>query len=386
MALMQIDPDMANGYKDMYMQRKNLEKEKTSSVYTPEQKRLIDAKEQNRLEMQKAQSSATAAQTNKNKKSYIYWMKQVDKLKANDLRIKQALVATGLNEYMDGSSTSDNTQTVIPTGNGTDEDSTQTGKGTDEEISNYEKAKSVVTEALAVKDGYTTSDNKIKAKQALNDFNAKLGQFPLSNEELKALQNIIDSAKIPGAGSDSPQAIQKAFDDLKKAGPTIVTAGPVLNALASDYRGILANYNTNANQSYYIALKKTLGDAIGSQDFSGLAGFQDAEGLKAKLKGFLNNAEVSPEKARQEIKGFVDTFNASVKAFNDKMNQIIKTSNITNKGGIEQFKNNYSVSPVVIPSSSSSTTEPKKPLAKDYATLDDFKKAMAEYKKKLGGN
>jgi hypothetical protein len=217
-ALLPYDPKAAIGMLDRAQP-------KAGAVYTPEQKQLMDAREQNRLQMQKAQSSMNQALSGKNQEQYQYWKGQVDNLKLNDTRLNNQLASTGLQGY---ETIQDQTEPLEPVVTAP-ENNTQ---------GNYEKAKGIVQGALNLDSkGMTTKDAKIKASNALKEFNASLGKFPLSSEELQALNATIESANVPLLRATNEQTIEK----IKKAMSAEEFKG--FQTVSNLYNAGLSNYD-----------------------------------------------------------------------------------------------------------------------------------------------
>ena len=101
-AMMPYDPGQAMQWQSqaegMDIRRANI-KEEASPVYTPEQKQLVDAKQQNRISLDKAISSLNAATQRGDEEQIAYWDVQVKALKANDQRINDQLAGMGVGGY-----------------------------------------------------------------------------------------------------------------------------------------------------------------------------------------------------------------------------------------------------------------------------------------------
>lgn len=343
--LYDIDPARAKFELDRIQQEKQLKasEQKKTGIYTAEQKQLIDAKNENRLQMQKAQASMNTASAKKDEENYNYWKTQVDAYKSNDVELNNALASTGLSGYKKIEATDGTTD-------GKSDVDTNGSSTTNTDESNYAKAEKIVTDALAVDgQGYTTTAKKKIATTKLLQFNATLGAFPLKQNEIDALELFIKSASIPTV-VDTAKEAQKAFQDIKNVAPTVVTDYGTVKAMYNAFSSALSNASSNPEQSYYMLLKKQLGDAIGTTDFAGLSGNDVWSGLVAKAKNFLNASPVDETKAKAEVIGFINSLNSAINAHNKKINDVITSSKITNTDGINLFKTNYALDKLATPS------------------------------------
>lgn len=343
--LYDIDPARAKFELDRIQQEKQLKasEQKKTGIYTAEQKQLIDAKNENRLQMQKAQASMNTALAQKDEENYNYWKTQVDAYKSNDVELNNALASTGLSGYKPIEATNDAKKDKPDV-------DTNGPSTTDTDESDYAKAEKIVTDALAVDgQGYTTTAKKKIATTKLSQFNAALGAFPLKQNEMDALELFIKSASIPTV-VDTAKEAQKAFQDIKNVAPTVVTDYGTVKAMYNAFSSALSNASSNPEQSYYMLLKKQLGDAIGATDFAGLSGNDVWSGLVAKAKNFLNASPVDETKAKAEVIGFINSLNSAINAHNTKINDVITSSKITNADGINLFKTNYALNKLATPS------------------------------------
>lgn len=241
----QLDPNTAQflaGRRDAQTKR-DLEETKIeadkynkSAVYTPEQKRLIDAKEQNRLEMQNVSKSARTAKIQQDKNEYERWSKAYESLKARDIELTKALAATGLTGY------------DIDYSDYTNFGGMETGQNPPAsgiEKSNYDKAKEIVIKALAIDNqGYTTKEKKENATQNLLNYNVSLGQFPLTDKENAALENLIKNANVRGAAVD----VDSEVDDLINDSPSkdVPSSLAVYRKAINAYNAAKSSFETNA--------------------------------------------------------------------------------------------------------------------------------------------
>ena len=302
-----LDPNAAQFFANKQNQEAALMTKETiagsktgKGIYTPEQKRLIDAKESNRLQMQKAQSSMNQALSNKDESTYNYWKSQVDSMKENDVRLNNMLAETGLEGYSFVEPSKENIDKV-----NTDETPAS------EEKTNYDKALQIVNSALAIKNGFTTKDNKGKAESDLLSFNASLGKFPLNENEYKSLKQIIDNAKIPSGPKSQKGWVTDFLSilDPKKVLDAARQAKNLIGVMKAEFKN--GNYAT-ANLK---AFKEIMGAMSGSE--YGIAG-------NSKLAAVVGGIPIFGESMANAIA--VDKFNNKEEAL-ARINDAIKSYN-----------------------------------------------------------
>lgn len=299
-----LDPKAAEFFANRQAQEAALISKVYKGVYTPEQKRLIDAKESNRLKMQKAQSSMNQALANKDESTYNYWKSQVDSMKENDIRLNNMLAETNLEGY----------SFIEPTKDDSDKEDADVDTGVEkpsETKSNYDKALEIVNSALAIKNGFTTKDNKMKAESALLSFNAGLGKFPLTDNEYASLKKIIDNSKIPQGPASQRGWVNDFLSilDPKKVLDTARQAKNLIGVMKAEFKN--GNYAT-ANLK---AFKDIMGAMSGSE--YGIAG-------NSKLAAAVSGIPIFGESMANAIA--VDKFNNKNEAL-ARINDAIKSYN-----------------------------------------------------------
>lgn len=228
-------------------------------------------------------------------------------------------------------------------GTTTDEKTQGSYEGLSEEISN-------TLGAIKYK-GKDLDDAQQKLLQKIN--NSGLSQTEidrLKSELTLAVSNKGNAPKPTDVRADA----QKAFNNIKVVAPTIVKQADALKTRVDGINATLANFTTNPGQSYYMGLKKQLGDAIGGPDFAGLTSFGLVDGLISKAKVFANASPVSEEQAKREVQGFISSVNASVREHNKSAETLIRNSKETNQDGIQLFRDNYTLKELVMPAGKSS--------------------------------
>jgi hypothetical protein len=217
---------------------------KTPTVYTPEQKQLIDAKQQNRIQMDRAMSSMNTALDNKDKTNYDYWMAQVTALKAKDTELNDKLAALGLSGYS-------KVGEEVKTG--------ETKLVEKPEVKPYELAKQLVDRVLDVKNGFTTKSKKDVATQELINYNATLGSFPLSENELASLNLTISNAKVPAADTSGKNADKFVNEFL-----TALDLKPLVKSLTEARRSLINTLGEYKAGNYATTNLKVFKDVMGA--------------------------------------------------------------------------------------------------------------------------
>lgn len=287
----------------------------TSSVYTPEQKQLVDAKQQNRISMDKAISSLNEA-TKRGDSEYItYWDNQVKALKANDQSLNDRLADMGVGGY------SKTGTTGIPVTDPVTNGGAETGPvDLDKDVgSRREFMEAYTPKRLA--DVPTESD--IMADAMENGYKISRAGASQIKEELQAkVQNAYSdketNQKLADAGR---RAGQERYDNWLKN--TLPSVDKAYNGLLETRNGIasaLEQANRSPAGGAYIAMKKVLGDALSNADFAGIAGFGVDAGLIGLLKGKLGATSMNDADAKAILEEAVNGFNTMLKSYEDRFN------------------------------------------------------------------
>ena len=244
-ALMPYDPQTAM----QTIQRQDLAKTRQDPVYTPEQKRLVDAKQQNRIAMDRAQASLNSAMGLGDPEQIAYWDQQVKALKANDQKISTQLSELGLSGYT--AQTPD--ETVIEK----IKTATQEKIDLDRDIIkrfefmgmyNPMKESDIPTEsqimADAAKAGYTIS--RSGASQVKSELREKVQNLVATQTRLRGLA-------------------REAKEDKRKMDERVADAGALLRALGKLESGD-ATANTKS-EAITTILRKESGSAIGQEEY-----------------------------------------------------------------------------------------------------------------------
>lgn len=194
---------------------------------------------------------------------------------------------------------------------------------------------------------------KLELQRKIDD--SGLGQTDI-NRLTKQLDDAVSTKGKAPKPTDIRAEAQKAFNNIKAVSPTVIKQAEALRSRVDGINATLANFTTNPGQSYYMGLKKQLGDAIGGADFAGLTSFGVFSGLVAKAKEFVNASPVSDDQAKREVQGFINSINASVKSHNELAEKLITNSKETNSDGIQLFRDNYELKPLTLPTAKPSGT------------------------------
>lgn len=237
-------------------------------------------------------------------------------------------------------------------------DALYTGKpvphnGGDEKAQSYGGLSSEISNTIgAIK--YKGKDLDDAQQKLLQKINAS----GLSQSDIDRLKSELELAVSNKGNAPKPTDVradaQKAFSNIKAVAPTIVKQADALKTRVDGINATLANFTTNPGQSYYMGLKKQLGDAIGGADFAGLTSFGLVDGLISKAKAFANASPVSEEQAKREVQGFISSVNASVREHNKSAETLIRNSKETNQDGIQLFRDNYTLKELAMPAGKSS--------------------------------
>lgn len=198
--------------------------------------------------------------------------------------------------------------------------------------------------------GKTLDDSKLALQRKIDASGLSAGDKATLTKQLEAA---VDVKGVAPKGADVRVDAQKSFNNIKAVSPTVVKQAEALRSRVDGINSTLANFTTNPGQSYYMGLKKQLGDAIGGADFAGLTSFGVFSGLVAKAKEFVNASPVSDEQAKREVQGFINSINASVKSHNELAERLITNSKETNTDGIQLFRDNYELKPLTLPTNKS---------------------------------
>lgn len=199
--------------------------------------------------------------------------------------------------------------------------------------------------------GESLDNAKLELQRKID--NSGLGQTDI-NRLTKQLDDAVATKGKAPKPTDIRVEAQKAFNNIKAVSPTVIKQADALRSRVDGINATLANFTTNPGQSYYMGLKKQLGDAIGGADFAGLTSFGVFSGLVAKAKEFVNASPVSDDQAKREVQGFINSINASVKSHNELAEKLITNSKETNADGIQLFRDNYELKPLTLPTAKQS--------------------------------
>ena len=349
--LYKIDPATASFFADKMAKDRQLDinaNKLYSGTYTPEQKSIVDAKQQNRIRMGEVLSTINtlkakgAAET-----EIIKWQSQYDALVANDERLNTQLANLQTPGYVASS-------TVLPTPKpvGVDEilemsaseNSTAYINFRKELMKNKYSLDNIPSIAVIVDTAkkwknpddptkkYNITENvaeKIK-NEMVEDANRRMDntnkqqQFAAAAaaEMQKEYENWIKN-NLPG--------VEKDRDKLADARTKIVNALRLKQDIPS--------------AGAYLAMKNQLGDAINGGDFAGLAGFTGFEGFKAKFAEFAGNTTLDDAKSKILVTAAVDSFNSGVNDFNER----IKNADKDNQDFVNTAFRAYKIDTVQMP-------------------------------------
>lgn len=321
-----IDPELG-----MDMARTDAASRRSSSVYTPEQKQLVDAKQQNRINLDRATASLNSAMQRGDEEQIGYWDSQVKGLKANEQRMASQLAELGVGGYEVASAASPEAVTPVAIGGAVDLDKDVTRR---REFMDGYKPKAlaeVPTEsdimADAMEKGYKISRSgaaQIKAELASK---VQAGYSDKDNRQREA-----DAARRAG---------QEQYENWLKN--TLPSVDKAYNGLLETRNGIasaLEQANRSAAGGAYIAMKKVLGDALSNADFAGIAGFGVDAGLIGLLKAKLGATSMNDADAKAILEQAVSGFNTMLRDYEGRF------SDSSNPGYVSKAKKAYGLKPL----------------------------------------
>jgi hypothetical protein len=101
--------------------------------------------------------------------------------------------------------------------------------------------------------------------------------------------------------------------------PAITQRFSVINDKLNGGITVLEMARRNPKGASYVSLKKSLGDAIGGQDFAGLMGKDVQAGLLSKLANLTSSSPVTEPEAKRQIEDAVTAINAEARRFNEEV-------------------------------------------------------------------
>lgn len=176
-------------------------------------------------------------------------------------------------------------------------------------IKNSSKLKGDIKQAAKVA-GFSVLDKDIDAKidgyntDAKNSYSARTEkqQFELSQAK---------------SGEEFNQA--KYENWLKNTLPSLEKAANELSTLSQGFALAKAQGERSPIGGAYIAMKKSLGDALSNSDFSGIAGFGIGQGLISKFKSALGAAAMTEEQAKDILTTAIQGYNDMVDLYNSNL-------------------------------------------------------------------
>ena len=176
------------------------------------------------------------------------------------------------------------------------------GVNEDGTIKNSSKLKDDIKKA-ARSEGFSVLDKDIDAKiEGYNDdaeraYRARTGkqQFDLTQAK---------------SGEEFSQA--KYENWLKNTLPGIEKASSELSTLSQGFASAKTYGEENAISGAYLAMKKSLGDALSNADFSGIAGFGIGQGLISKFKSTLGASAMTEAQAKEILTTAIQGYNDMV--------------------------------------------------------------------------
>lgn len=321
-----IDPELG-----MEMARTDAASRRSSSVYTPEQKQLVDAKQQNRINLDRATASLNSAMQRGDEEQIGYWDSQVKSLKANEQRMASQLAELGVGGYEVSSAASPEAVTPVAIGGAVDLDKDVTRR---REFMDGYKPKTlaeVPTEsdimADAMKKGYKISRAGAAQLKAELASKVQAGYSDKDNRQREA-----DAAR---------RARQEQYENWLKN--TLPGVDKAYNGLLETRNGIasaLEQANRSAAGGAYIAMKKVLGDALSNADFAGIAGFGVDAGLIGLLKAKLGATSMNDADAKAILEQAVSGFNTMLRDYEGRF------SDSSNPGFVSKAKKAYGLKPL----------------------------------------
>lgn len=320
-----IDPELG-----MEMARTDAATRRSSSVYTPEQKQLVDAKQQNRINLDRATASLNSAMQRGDEEQIDYWDAQVRTLKANEQRMANQLAELGVGGY--------ETATTITSASPSEADSG---------IVDLDKD---VTRRRDFMDGY--KPKALAEVPTESDIMADAMEKGYKISRTGAAQIKTELASKVQAGYSDKDARQKNADAARRAGQeqyenwlknTLPSVDKAYNGLLETRNGIasaLEQANRSAAGGAYIAMKKVLGDALSNADFAGIAGFGVDAGLIGLLKAKLGATAMNDADAKAILEEAVSGFNTMLKDYEGRF------SDSSNPEYVSKAKKAYGLKPL----------------------------------------
>lgn len=349
--LYKIDPAAATYFADKMAKDRQLDinaNKLYSGTYTPQQKSIVDAKQQNRISMDRISNFIQSLRENKASETEIKpWLSQYDSLAANDKRLNNMLADLQTPGY----TTIEVAQTP-PNNNGTDG---RIVMSPTENNNEYVKFRKKLMETKYSLDKIPTYAEIIDLAIKWENPNDKTKKYTISEASAKEIQDEmvatakrgLDDIQIKqqiAATADAEK--QKKYDNwLKNSLPNVSSQSADISTNREKIVSAIAHARKNTRGGAYIALKNALGDAIGKSDFAGLTGFTGLEGLKAKINEMVNNSSMNEEQAKEIIEATINGFNDGV----DYHNARIKNAKSDNRDFVNTAYNAYKVDRVPMP-------------------------------------
>ena len=321
-----IDPELG-----VEMARTDAASRRSSGVYTPEQKQLVDAKQQNRINLDRATASLNSAMQRGDEDQIGYWDSQVKSLKANELRMANKLAELGVGGYETSSQTTP--EAAMP---GTIGDSVDLDKD--------------VTRRREFMDGY--KPKALAEVPTESDIMADAMEKGFKISRVGAAQIKAELASKVQAGYSDKDNRQREADAARRAGQeqyenwlrnSLPSVDKAYNGLLETRNGIasaLEQANRSAAGGAYIAMKKVLGDALSNSDFAGIAGFGVDAGVIGMLKAKLGATAMNDADAKAILEQAVSGFNTMLKDYESRFNDS------ANPGYVAKAKKAYGLKPL----------------------------------------
>ena len=172
-----------------------------------------------------------------------------------------------------------------------------------------------------------------------------LGKYPKTDNKVQQVRAYIDTLKV------NAEETARARQEQKKEGredykyyvetnlPNIASARSNLEKVRSGLQSALSQAKRAPAGGAYIAMKKTLGDALSGADFAGVAGFDLQQGMVGKIKELFNASQMTDEQAMEIVEASINSFNNSLSDYNDRFD--------TSTGYGKKAKKAYNVKPLV---------------------------------------
>lgn len=198
------------------------------------------------------------------------------------------------------------------------------------------EAEAIISEAKdADRDGYIDGSAAIRDRIELIIRNSGLSKNDadflrgmLANKEREISQAVEGSRGKAEAAAKSRQARQADYENwLKNTLPKIDATYSALVEMRNGFESAKSQGARSPIGGAYIAMKKTLGDALSGSDFSGIAGFGVGQGIISKLKASVGASAMTEAQAKEVLDSSVNGFNEIVRQYNAMLDQKTRGAN-----------------------------------------------------------